>query len=298
MRLANAVNEYVTALGAERGLAHNTREAYRRDLEQYVAMLESLDIAGVDDVTEQTARDFVRYLREMNLAPTTVARKLAAIRGLHRFLVAEALSSTDPTAMLAPPNRPRSLPRALSFEEIDLLLSTPNHTTPLGNRDVALFEFMYASGARVSEVVGMALHDVDLDEATALVTGKGEKQRLVPLGQPAVKAIRTYLPVRLMLKGSRPDPKFLFLTARGRPMSRQAVWQRLRQHARNAGLDETKISPHVLRHSAATHMVEGGADLRTVQEILGHTSISTTQLYTKISPQHLLEVYFTTHPRS
>ena len=297
MRLTEAVDEYVTALGAERGLARNTRAAYRRDLGQYVAALGGLGVTVVHDVTPENASTFVGSLRGKGLAATTVARKVAAVRGLHRFLVTEELADRDPTATLDRPSTPRSLPKALQVDEVLRLLDTPDRETPLGLRDSALLEFMYASGARVSEVVGLAVLDVDLDEATAVVTGKGNKQRLVPLGRPSVERITEYLPTRLALKGDRADPGALFVTARGRAMSRQAVWQRLRRHARAAGLDEAKVSPHVLRHSAATHMVERGADLRSVQEILGHASISTTQIYTRISPQHLLEVYFTTHPR-
>jgi integrase/recombinase XerD len=297
VRLADAVDEYVTALGAERRLAKNTRSAYRRDLHQYVELLEELGRASVADVSGDDVSLFVGRLRARGLAPTTVARKVAAVRGLHGFVVAEGLGDRDPTSLVERPATPRALPRALSVEAVIALLETPDPSTALGSRDRALLEFMYASGARVSETIALDTLDVDLEEGSAVVTGKGSKQRLVPLGRACVEAIEAYFPFRLELKGPRPDPGRLFLTARGRPMSRQAVWQRIRQHAGAAGLDDSAVSPHVLRHSAATHMVERGADLRTVQEMLGHANITTTQIYTRISPQHLLEVYLTTHPR-
>lgn len=297
MRLVDAVDEFVIALGSERGLSRNTRAAYRRDLTQYVTALETLGTGAVEEVDPEDVTRVVGMFRERGLAPTTLARKVAAIRGLHRFLVHEELAQRDPTALLERPSTPRPLPKALAVDEVIALLDAPDRSTPLGLRDAALLEFMYASGARVSEAVGLEVAAVDLDEGTAVVTGKGDKQRLVPLGRPAVEVMTAYLPVRLGLKGDRQDPGAMFLTARGRRMSRQAVWQRIRTHARTAGLDPTRVSPHVLRHSAATHMVEGGADLRTVQEMLGHATISTTQIYTRISPQHLLEVYVTTHPR-
>ena len=297
MKLAEAVDEFVTALGAERGLARNTRAAYLRDLRQYAAALETRGLVTIETVAPEDVTAFVGELRARGLAPTTVARKVAAVRGLHRFLVAEDLADRDPTALLERPATPQPLPKALSVEDVITLLETPNRETALGARDAALLEFLYASGARVSEAVALETVDVDLEDGSAIVTGKGAKQRLVPLGRACVDAIAAYLPQRLTLKGDHPDPGRLFLTARGRPMSRQAVWQRLRHHARQAGLDERVVSPHVLRHSAATHMVERGADLRTVQEMLGHANITTTQIYTRISPQHLLEVYLTTHPR-
>lgn len=297
VKLVDAVDEYVTALGSERGLSPNTLAAYRSDLTQYLTMLDHRGTALVEAVTSQDVSDFVAELRARNLAPSSVARKVAAVRGLHRFLVAEEIVAGDPTVLLESPTRLRPLPKALSVEDVFALLDAPDPETPLGARDTALLEFMYASGARVSETVALEVADVDLDEATALVTGKGARQRVVPLGKPALEALIAYLPIRMELKGDRADPGTLFLSARGGSLSRQAVWRLLRHHAKTAGLDPKKVSPHVLRHSAATHMVERGADLRSVQEMLGHASISTTQIYTRVSPQHLYEVYVTTHPR-
>jgi len=232
------------------------------------------------------------------LAPATIARKIAAIRGLHRFLVTEALAEDDPTLLLDSPRPGRSLPRALVVEDMIRLLEAPDLSIPLGRRDRAILEFMYATGARVAEATGLDQIDLDLTSRIALVTGKGGKQRMVPLGSHAVDAITQWLPDRLALRKKGRDPGAVFLNARGGRLSRQGVFGIVRKHADRSGIPRERVSPHVLRHSMATHMVEGGADLRTVQELLGHASISTTQIYTSVSPRHLLEVYAISHPRT
>lgn len=295
---AQAVAEFLGALGAERGLARNTVAAYGRDLRSYVASLESAGRTDISMITPEDVDAFVARLASGDLASSTIGRKISAVRGLHRFLVAEGLSAADPTASLASPKRPSSLPKALTVDEVLRLLEGPDRSTRLGRRDAAVLEFLYASGARVSEAVSLEVSDVDLAERYAVVTGKGNKQRVVPIGRHAVAALEAYLPDRLELRGERRDTDRLFVNARGAGISRQGVWRIVRIHARRAGLPDKRVSPHVLRHSAATHMVEGGADLRTVQEMLGHASISTTQIYTRVSPQHLLEVFVATHPRS
>lgn len=286
------IEEYLSSLAAERGLSANTLAAYRRDLRQYTAFLDGRE------ATSGLTIEYVARLHGSSLAPSTVARKIASLRGLHRFLFGEGLSEKDPTVLIETPKLPRRLPKALTVKEVFALLDSPDGTRPLGRRDRALLEFMYATGARVSETVGLDQDRVDLEERTALLTGKGSHQRLVPVGLHAVTAITAYLPDRMKLRGERSDDGALFLSARGRRLSRQGVWMIVKRQARKAGIAEDKISPHVLRHSAATHMVEGGADLRTVQEMLGHASISTTQVYTRVSPQHLYEVYILSHPRS
>jgi len=286
------IEEYLSSLAVERGLSANTLVAYRRDLGQYAAFLEGRQPSSGLVV------EYVATLHGSMLAPSTVARKIASLRGFHRFLVGEELAGTDPTALIETPKLPRRLPKALSVDEVFRLLGSPDRTTTLGRRDSALLEFMYATGARVTETVGLDLEAVDLVERTAIVTGKGSHQRVVPVGGHAVSAITEYLPDRMRLKGTRPDPGALFLSVRGRRLSRQGVWVIVKRHAEKAGVERDRISPHVLRHSAATHMVEGGADLRTVQEMLGHANITTTQVYTKVSPQHLYEVYVLSHPRS
>lgn len=286
--LAPLVVEYLGSLRVERGLAANTVKAYRRDLDEYLEFLG--DRAPSADVVAA----FAAHLRASGLAPATVARRLAAVRGLHRFLVTEGFATDDPTRLIEPEPRRPPMPKALTVEEVFALLASPDPDTPAGRRDRALLEFLYATGSRVSEAVGVDLAHVDLAERHALVTGKGARQRLVPLGGAAVRAIEAWLPDRLQLARGRDDA--LFLNLKGRRLTRQGVYRIVRIHAHRAGVGE--VSPHVLRHSTATHMLEGGADLRTVQEILGHASLSTTQVYTKVSPQHLLEVYVQSHPRS
>ena len=297
MKLAALIDDYLAALAAERGLSANTVGAYRRDLGQYRTHLESSDVDDAGSITADHITDFVGSLRNRGLTPSTVARKVAAVRGLHRYAVDEDIVGSDPTVLVASPSRPAALPRALSVDRVLALLDAPDRTTPLGVRDAALLEVMYATGCRVAEAVGLTTGDLDLETSSALVTGKGNRQRLVLMGGHAVDAVRSYLPVRLDLKGDRPDPGVLFLSARGRPLTRQAVWQIVKRSARLAGIPEEDVSPHVLRHSAATHMVEGGADLRVVQEMLGHATIGTTQMYTRVTPDHLYEVYVTSHPR-
>jgi integrase/recombinase XerD len=292
-----AIEEFLTSLVAERGLATNTIEAYRRDLRQYRRFLAERGVSLITEVSSDHVSAYVEMLRTTGAAPATVSRKVAAVRGLHRFLVVEEYTAADPTALVETPQRGRGLPKALAVDEVEQLLDAADTGTPLAVRDVALLEFLYASGARVSEAIRLDQIDVDLDESTALVTGKGSKQRLVPLGNYAVDALRTYYPIRRSLIGDSNDPGAVFVSARGRRLTRQAVWQIIKKAAAAAGLDTDEVSPHVLRHSAATHMIEGGADLRTVQELLGHANISTTQVYTRVSPQHLYEVYVTSHPR-
>ena len=292
MNLADGVAEFLASLAVERGLAAATLEAYRRDLADYLQFLDGHH-ASVELVDA-----FVNELKERELASSTISRRIAAVRGLHRFLVAESLATEDPTSRVLTPSPRMRLPKALDVGAVVMLIEAPDIGTSLGRRDRAILEFMYASGARVAEVAGINLADIDLEDRTALVTGKGNKQRLVPIGVHAVSSIGAYLPDRRTLLAGRPDPGAVFLNARAGRLSRQGIWGIVRKAARRAGLLDESVSPHVLRHSAATHMVEGGADLRTVQEMLGHASISTTQVYTKVSPHHLIEVYVESHPRS
>lgn len=289
--LGPEAEEYLASLHSERGLAANTVAAYRRDLGQYLSFLADPSAGG-------GAQAFVGSLSERGLAPSTIARKIAAVRGYHRFLVVEGHATEDPTLLIDTPKRGSSLPKALPIADVLAVLDTPDGDTPLGVRDRALLEFLYATGCRVSEATTVEVLDVDLEHRSALVTGKGDRQRIVPFGTYAADAVTAYLPIRMELRRGDRDPGVLFLNARGRPLTRQGVWEIVKRNGRKAGIAKDRLSPHVLRHSAATHMVEGGADLRTVQEILGHASISTTQVYTHVSPQHLLEVFVTAHPRA
>jgi integrase/recombinase XerD len=285
------VSEFLASLASERGLAPATVAAYRTDLRRY---LEHLDGS---EPNEDQVSGFLSEMHGAGLSAATTARRIAAVRQFHRFLVAEGLAADDPTARVGTPRRPRSLPKALTVDETFRLLEAPDPATPAGRRDRAVLEFMYSTGARVAETVALDELDLDLDGATAVLTGKGERQRAVPVGRAAREAVAAWLADRAGIRTSRSGAA-VFLSLRGRRLTRQTVWVIVRTHARRAGLPADGISPHVLRHSAATHMVEGGADLRTVQELLGHASISTTQIYTRVSPRHLVEVHATTHPRS
>ena len=290
--LGPGIDEYLTVLRAERGLSPHTLSAYRRDLNQYLEFL-----AGVAPETADLDR-FVEHLTKIGLAPASVARKLAAVRGLHRFMVSEGHADADPTRLLDPPRRPDPFPRALPVDRAIRLVEAPDLATPGGRRDRALLEFLYGTGSRVTEAVGLDLAALDLEEKTAVLTGKGDRQRQVPLGAASVQAIRAWLPDRLSLSRGGPDRDAVFTNLRGGRLSRVSVFRIVRLYASKIGIDPASVSPHTLRHSAATHMVEGGADLRSVQMMLGHARITTTQVYTRVSPQHLIEVFLLSHPRS
>jgi len=283
--------DYLDVLFVEQGLSSATISAYRRDLTQYATFL-----AGREPDPDLVSA-FVASLSAKKFAGTTIARKIAAVRGLHRHLVSDGGSTSDPTALLESPRRARPLPKALQVDQVLQLLGSPDVATRAGARDSAVLEFLYATGARVSEAVSIDELDLDLEERSAILTGKGNKQRLVPVGTAAIEAISRWMPERAALRNAKSGGA-VFLSLRGSRISRQTVWTIVGKHADRAGIPRRQVSPHVLRHSAATHMVEGGADLRSVQELLGHATIATTQIYTRVSPQHLLEVYATSHPRS
>ena len=293
MDLPSHGHEFIASLRAERALSVNTAAAYGRDLAQYQATLTDLGVAPSTDAV----RAHLEGLRDRGLAPSSVARKLASIRAYHRFLVIEGLADEDPTAAIASPSVPSSLPKALTVDEVTRIIEGVPTDDALGIRDKAVLEFLYATGCRVAELAACELHDLDVETSTVLLTGKGNKQRIVPVGRPALTAIDGWRPVRLEFRRPGADPGTLFLSSRGNRLDRQSVWRIVKARGSRAGIPEHRLSPHVFRHSAATHMVEGGADLRTVQELLGHASLSTTQVYTKVSPEHLREVVVAHHPR-
>ena len=290
--LPDGVDEYLVSLRVERGLSANTVAAYGRDLGQYLEYLEGAEPDG------NAVEGFVADLAGRGLAPATMNRKIASLRGFHRFLTREGMRSSDPTLLVEGPSRRQPFPRALSVDQAIRLVESPDLSTVKGRRDSALLEFLYGTGARVSEAVGLDVSAIDLDDKIVIVTGKGSRQRLIPLGGKAVAALYRWLPDRLSLlkRGVPGDP--VFLNLRGSRLTRQGAFEIVKANSLAAGLDPSAVSPHALRHSAATHMVEAGADLRTVQEMLGHATISTTQIYTKVSATHLVEVYVQAHPRS
>ncbi len=288
----------VEHLVVERGLADNTVSAYQRDLEQYAHFLHG---RGYDDFRQTQREDVTDFLarlrRQQNQSSATVARKLSSLRQMHRFLVREGLTDVDPTANVASPTLPEHLPSVLVVEECRALLNAPDQSTSFGLRDAAMLWLMYSSGLRVTELVNLRIHDLNFKEGILRVTGKGGKQRLIPVAPTVISLVQTYLAVarQEFVKDIREDA--LFLSARGRPMTRVRFWGLFKEYARQAGLPE-EISPHVLRHSFATHLLAGGADLRAIQEMLGHSSLSTTEIYTHLSTADLRETYDQTHPRA
>jgi integrase/recombinase XerD len=292
LSIASCIEEYLVSLRVEKGLARNTVAAYQRDLGQYLAFLAKHE---PDDVLVE---EFVTQMRRDGLADSSISRKVAAIKGLHRFLVVEEMRDSDPTTLIETPKRPDPFPKALTIEEVFALIEAPGVDSPSARRDTALLEFLYATGARVSETVGLDLNELDLTDKIVMVTGKGSRQRLVPLGGEAVRALVAWLPDRLSIVGRTESGDPVFVNMRGGRLSRQGAFDVVKKQASRAGIDPASVSPHVLRHSAATHMVEAGADLRTVQEMLGHATISTTQVYTRVSPAHVMEIYVQAHPRS
>ena len=286
---------YLSYLQLERGLSPTTLSSYRQDLGLFEAFLKRRRIGGFARVRTMHVREFLQSLRERR-APATVARKLAAVKGLFKFLEAERVISQSPTAFIETPRLWRRLPQTLSLEEVERLLGSVTEQG-LGQRDLAMLELLYGSGLRVSELTALDLGSVNREAGFLRCIGKGNKERIVPLGRRAIEALSRYLTrERPRLIGRRPDAQALFLNRRGGRLTRQRVWQVLRRYAAAGRITKT-IGPHTLRHSFATHLLERGADLRTVQELLGHASISTTQRYTHVDRARLKAVHEKYHPR-
>ena len=312
--LARLVQTYLDHLSVERGVSRHTLQAYRRDLQRYLAFLAAEGVTDPAAVTPGMVAEHAMRLRaglpaadgdgwqQPPLAPASVARAVVAVRSLHRFAVDEGVTSTDPAAEVRPPTPGRRLPKALRLDQVQDLLAVPATDTPTGLRDAALLEVLYGTGTRISEAVGLDVDDVTrvLDDPAAglRVLGKGRKERVVPLGSYARAAVSAYLVRgRPALAGQGSGSPALFLNSRGARLSRQSAWAVLQTLAERAGLG-TEVSPHTLRHSFATHLLDGGADVRVVQELLGHASVTTTQIYTLVTVDHLREVYLTSHPRA
>ncbi|MET8874890.1 site-specific tyrosine recombinase XerD [Nocardia sp. NPDC004604] len=316
--LARELEAYLDHLAVERGAARNTLGAYRRDLDRYRDFLTGRGITALEQVGESDVAEFTMVLRAGGaahppLAASSVARALIAVRGLHRFAAAEGMTSTDVARTVKPPAPGRRLPKALPYDQVLRLLEAAGGGPigdaeangagtdggPRGLRDRALLELLYSTGARISEMVGLDVDDLDTEERAVVLHGKGGKQRMVPIGRPALAAVEAYL-VRgrpVLAANGRGTAGALFLNARGGRLSRQSAWQVLQTAAERAGIGAT-VSPHTLRHSFATHLLDGGADVRVVQELLGHASVTTTQIYTLVTVNTLREVWATAHPRA
>ncbi len=286
---------YLAHLRFERGLSERTLEAYRSDLSHLLAFLREERGRDPIEATESDLVAFVLHLGESALHPRSQARALSALRGFHRFLVAEGMRADDPTEPLDAPRLGRKLPDVLSVQDVLALLEAPDASRPRGVRDRAMLHLLYAAGLRASELLGLRLSDLRLDQGWLGVEGKGGKRRLVPVGEPASAAVRRYLE-EVRPRWAPPGEPIVFLTERRRPMTRQGLWKLVRRYARAVGL-QGKVSPHTLRHSFATHLLLGGADLRAVQSLLGHEDLATTQIYTHVGRDTLARVHERSHPR-
>lgn len=305
--LASLIDAYLRHLTIERGMAKNTISAYRADLARYQNYLNSRGIEKPADITEIVIADFAESLKlQSGLVASSVARVLAGVRGLHRFWLLENIAEADPAAAVKPPKAPRNLPKAITVAEVERLLNAAGPdpldleqsvADPVRVRDRAILELLYATGARISELINLDLDDL-VDPTLVRLFGKGSKERIVPVGGFAQRALQAYLVrTRPLLAGMGRGTPALFLNQRGSRLSRQSAWQIIHEAARVAELPG-EISPHTLRHSFATHLLEGGADVRVVQELLGHSSVATTQIYTLVTVDKLREIYATAHPRA
>ena len=310
--MARAVTGYLDHLTVERGLAANTIASYRRDLRRYTEYLDDAGVRGLGEIAESDVAGFLAALRRGDddhppLSATSAARAVVAVRGLHRFALLDGLVPDDVAAEIRPPTPARRLPKAVPVESVVALIEAAGAVEgPRGLRDRALLELLYGTGARISEAVGLAVDDVDRGQATVRLAGKGGKERIVPVGSYALRAVEEYLvrarPELAVKSRGGVRGGTLFLNVRGGSLSRQSAWQILRSAAERAAGGSSElarsVSPHTLRHSFATHLLDGGADVRVVQELLGHASVTTTQVYTLVTVDRLREVYATSHPRA
>jgi len=288
---------FINYLSVEKGLANNTLESYRRDLDKFFSFLKREGLENIKETSTHIISLYLVELRKMGLASSTITRNLSSIRSFYQFLLRDQLISEDPSKELDTPKTEKKLPQVISSREVELLLSQPQATEPTGKRDKAMLELLYASGIRVSELISLNVYDVNLKMGFLRCDGKGGKERMIPLGSIAIQCLQEYL------KHARPqilkqsEEKALFINQQGKRLTRQGFWKILKKYARKAGIT-VKITPHTLRHSFATHLLENGADLRSVQEMLGHADISTTQIYTQVTRKKIKEIYNKTHPRA
>ncbi|MDI6709408.1 MAG: site-specific tyrosine recombinase XerD [Thermoanaerobacterales bacterium] len=294
--MLTALDSFLDFLQVEKGLAANTRRAYATDLKQFISYLHRRGVAGFKDVTRGHITAYLIELQNAARAPATISRHLSAIKTLMRFLADEGFLPADPASEIVSPRPAQHLPGVLTVTEVERLLAAPGSESPLGVRDRAILETLYACGLRVSELTGLQVRDVDLEKLFVRCLGKGSRERIVPLGSMAAHWLGVYLQgIRPALAGRRSG--VLFVNRRGRPLTRQTVWKLVARYARAAGIAKA-VTPHTLRHSFATHLLDNGADLRVVQELLGHADIVTTQIYTHLTTAKLRRVYDASHPRA
>jgi integrase/recombinase XerD len=297
MALEPLVDLFLDFIRTERGLSNNTLEAYSRDLRDYLDHLSKVGVGEPDEILPEHVERHLAELHGRGLSHRSQARHLAAVRGFHLFLLRERYANNDPTENVETPRSRRNLPVFLTLDEVERLLAAPDDKQPAGQRDRAMLEVMYATGLRVSEVVGLTTEDVNLRDGYLVARGKGSKERIVPLGEYAIEFVKRWLEGgREALRKGR-AARALFIGPRGTPLTRQGVWKIIRRYALAAGIKK-QISPHKLRHSFATHLLERGADLRAVQAMLGHADISTTQIYTHVDRARVRRIYDKAHPRA
>lgn len=290
--------DYLHYLTIERGLSQNTRKSYERDLEQYLTFLTEQHIKDWQAVDRVLILSFLQQLQQSGKSSATIIRMVSSLRRFHQFLRQERFTDHDPMQHIDSPKKQQKLPDTLSLSEVERLIETPDTKEVLGIRDRAILEVMYATGLRVSELIGLQLKDLHLSMGLLQTTGKGDKERIVPLGDLAIQWIETYLEeARPFLTRKHPEESHLFVNNHGKQLSRQGIWKNLKALVRKTGITKN-VTPHTLRHSFATHLLENGADLRTVQELLGHADISTTQIYTHITKKRMTEVYKQHFPRA
>lgn len=290
------LDHFMNYLAVERGLAANTLEAYGRDLARYADFIEKQGIRAVDAITAADVVGFLGALRKDGLAPRSQTRSLVAVRTFHKFLVAEKITPVNPAARIESMRLTQALPQVLSTHEVERLLAAPAETDPIGARDRAMLELLYATGLRVSELVGLKLGDVQALVGCVRTLGKGRKERVVPVGEAALAELEVYLRSARALLEKKSGSPYLFLNRSGRGLTRQGFWKIIKRRALQAGIRKN-ITPHTLRHSFATHLLENGADLRAVQAMLGHADISTTQIYTHVTRERLRKLHEQFHPR-
>ena len=302
MHFDSAIDRYLQHLKVERNLSENTLSAYSTDLGQFADFcIDEEEVSSVGEVGESQVSNFMVSLLDRGLKSRTASRKLSTVRGLFEYLLTEEEVDADPTEAVDAPRYGRNMPTVLSLDEVERLLEAPDRSTPEGHRDWVMLEVLYATGLRVTELVELKLGDIDMEGGYVDVVGKGDKQRIVPLGEVAVDALEDYIdrirPVLLEKHGGAGCTPYLFVTRRGSSMTRQGFWKNLKRYGRVAGIDKS-ISPHTLRHSFATHLLERGADLRIVQSLLGHADINTTEIYTHVAQARLKSMYEEHHPRA
>ena len=291
------LDSFLSYLAVEKGLSENTLESYGRDVKKFIDYLDSEKVCAIKEVKYSHIADFLSVSKEKGFTATTIVRSIVSIKQFFKYLLIEKLIDEDPASQIKTPKMKKSIPGVITLDDVEALLASPDETTPEGLRDSAMLEVLYATGIRVSELIGLKLNDVNFDHGYVIVYGKGSKERLVPVGESARQKLLSYLAdARPHILKSR-DAKALFVTRRGGGMTRQGFWKLIKNYGLKAGVTK-KISPHTLRHSFATHLLERGADLRTIQIMLGHSDISTTQIYTHVESERLKEIHKKYHPRS